>query len=78
MPAILEARSETSKAVTARMPDWPAMSFSQLGFTPQASGVAMPMPVTTTRRINSPAGRIEGKYQDRRGNCPPDQDLLSM
>src|SRR5215470_1636828 len=51
--AILQDRSETSKVSTLRAPLWPARSRCQLGSTPQASGVTIPIPVTTTRLMGS-------------------------
>src|SRR6516164_10374191 len=44
--------SETSNASTLRAPLPPARSRCHVGSTPQASGVTMPIPVTTTRLIS--------------------------
>ena len=49
--AILAGKSDTSKDSMRRAPLSPLMSRRQVGSTPQASGVTMPSPVTTTRLI---------------------------
>src|SRR6266851_637559 len=51
--AILAAKSETSKVAMRRAPLSPSRRRRQLASTPQASGVTMPSPVTTTRLIGS-------------------------
>jgi hypothetical protein len=43
-----------SKRVIGPAPDCPASKRLQVSSTPQASGVTMPRPVTTTRRISAP------------------------
>src|SRR3954469_18622727 len=53
--AILQARSETSNPATFAAPLSPATSRRHVGSTPQPSGVTMPRPVITTRRISPPA-----------------------
>src|SRR6478609_5335977 len=51
LQAIRAGRSLASKLVMGPAPLAPASRRAQLGSTPQASGVTMPSPVTTTRRI---------------------------
>ena len=48
VPAIVDFRPSIGKRVTVRMPDSPAVSFSQLSALPAPSDVTTPMPVTTT------------------------------
>src|SRR5262249_17978659 len=44
-------RSSTLKLSMARAPDFPANSRDQVSATPQASGLTIPIPVMTTRRM---------------------------
>src|ERR1700750_2144308 len=53
MPAILQEISDTSKVSIALMPLSPLVSRDQTCSTPQPSGLTIPMPVTTTRLIQS-------------------------
>src|SRR5438093_13701408 len=65
--AILAGRSETSKDWIARTPDSPAVRLFQLRSRPIPRGVTSPMPVTTTRRIPTPASyRKSGRSTARR------------
>src|SRR5262245_14993227 len=43
--------SSTLKCATLRAPDLPSRMRDQVSSTPQASGVTIPSPVTTTRRM---------------------------
>src|SRR5262249_5174265 len=67
MQAIFDGRSETSKLSILRAPLSPASRRRQLVSTPQPSGVTIPIPVTTTRRIcglsrlGSSAARLRGR-----------------
>src|SRR5271166_7171278 len=56
-PAIWHGRSETSKFSTRPIPLSPASSRCHVGSTPQASGVSIPRPVTTTRLIIGAPGK---------------------
>src|SRR5262245_21054765 len=58
--AIFAGKSETSKVSMRLAPLSPLMSRCQVGSTPQASGVTMPSPVTTTRLIFGSLAR--GQY----------------
>src|ERR1041385_5644084 len=49
MPAIRHEMAETSKVSILRAPLCPAISRDEVASTPQASGVTIPRPVTTTR-----------------------------
>src|SRR5271165_1211554 len=51
--AIWQARSDTSKFSTLAAPDSPARSRRHVCSTPQANGLTMPSPVTTTRLMRS-------------------------
>jgi len=51
MQAILAEMSDTSKVSTFLAPLSPLSRRAQVGSTPQASGVSIPIPVTTTRLI---------------------------
>src|SRR5271154_2208320 len=73
-PAILQGRSETSKFSMRAIPLSPARSRCHVGSTPQASGVTMPRPVTTTRLIDQRSGRSLGQDSGptpSRRNLPP-------
>src|SRR3990167_7587163 len=52
-PAILQEISDTSNRSILRAPLSPASRRRHVVSTPQASGVTMPRPVTTTRLISS-------------------------
>src|SRR5271157_5734735 len=52
--AIWQGRSDTSKFSTWAAADSPATSLRHVASTPQANGVTMPRPVTTTRLIGVP------------------------
>src|ERR1700693_2234716 len=90
--AILQGRSETSKFSIRRVPLLPSSRRAQVRSAPLPSGVTMPMPVTTTRRIRSserrsqapspgrvwPGGQESSKYQGRwrAGNACASSRLL--
>src|SRR6476661_2355486 len=61
--AILAGRSETSNVSMRRAPLSPLISRRQVGSTPQASGVTMPSPVTTTRLICDSIERVQQKWK---------------
>src|ERR1700674_3279590 len=77
--AILQGRSETSKFSIRPVPLLPSSRRCQVSSAPLPSGVTMPMPVTTTRRIRSsgrrsqapspgpiwPGGQQSSKHQGR-------------
>src|ERR687893_2948575 len=67
--AILQARSETSKASTFAAPLVPARSRFQVTSVPQPSGVTMPRPVTTTLRIAISSMRERGCASSRSGRA---------
>ena len=50
-PAILQVMSETSNVLDLARSALAAIRRGQVASTPQASGVTIPMPVTTTRLI---------------------------
>ncbi len=71
--AMSVARCDASKRVIFPAPDCPATSRAQVSSTPHASGVTMPSPVITTRRVGiaSPSPKVlpltakDGSRQDR-------------
>ena len=62
-------RCVASKRVIFPAPDWPATSRAQVSSTPHASGVTMPRPVMTTRRIAiaSPSPKVLPHIPNKRG-----------
>src|SRR5262245_46825311 len=61
--AILAGRSDTSKDSIRLAPLSPLTSRCHVGSTPQASGVTMPSPVTTTRLIFDSIERVRSKWK---------------
>jgi hypothetical protein len=57
---------DVSNRVIAPAPDWPAISRDQVSSTPQASGVTIPRPVTTTLRILHPVWFLQHRQGDTR------------